>query len=327
MPPPTVTVLIAAEPGKSLAVPFQPQEPVHFLLTRIALMLKENSCGEQDHVLFVNGIPITDLQKSLSDYSIFGSCLTYQNLKEGEWMIHARTFSGEVTDINCNPDDTIRQVKKKIYAKGGTHLDELTLFIGVRGRQLENNKTLRDYKFRSGSTLTAAPFMGGGGELSFPGILHSGEWDTPGLCNFRLSSHVSRGRKSSDAPRGRKAYDGANVECECKCNLRYGIICPQGYGLLEISQTTFYCSLCKTQDEKVIPVAVGFVNCKYRIHAIKDATGEQYTSSWKIVKPEAGYELYHDGTQAIWRRVVIESGLSCSLGVDVPGVSLQQTLS
>ncbi|KAG0353195.1 hypothetical protein BGZ54_002361 [Gamsiella multidivaricata] len=64
----------------------------------------------------------------------------------------------------------------------------------------------------------------------------------------------------------------------------------------------------KTMGNKnVVPIIAGFMNCKYRTHGIKDATGEQYTSEWRIVKPEACYELFPHSKQAIWRRLLIET--------------------
>ncbi|KAF9087944.1 hypothetical protein BGX29_000542, partial [Mortierella sp. GBA35] len=47
---------------------------------------------------------------------------------------------------------------------------------------------------------------------------------------------------------------------------------------IELAESTFKCPNCFKSD-KIVPVTVRFMMCKYRFFGIK-ANGEQYTSDW-----------------------------------------------
>ncbi|KAF9145266.1 hypothetical protein BGX21_006956, partial [Mortierella sp. AD011] len=129
-----------------------------------------------------------------------------------------------------------------------------------------------------------------------------------GGFNFADVSNVSNVRKrkfSHDAPPGRTVSRGTNVECKCACTPNYRVICEKGFGLMELSEARLCCPNCN-KSNKVTPVTVGFVRCKYRFHGIKE-NDEQYTSEWKEVKRDDFYQVFDPSKQSKWRRLVIES--------------------
>ncbi|KAI7829737.1 hypothetical protein BC939DRAFT_381238, partial [Gamsiella multidivaricata] len=74
--------------------------------------------------------------------------------------IHVATSHGHSIDVNYNPNDTIRQVKMKVYARLWIHPDIQKIFLG--DRELGDDKILGDHKIQSGSALSIAPYHSGG---------------------------------------------------------------------------------------------------------------------------------------------------------------------
>lgn len=138
------------------------------------------------------------------------------------------------------------------------------------------------------------------GGASLPGMMFSDVSDTSEICKVQFSH---------DAPPGRVASAGTNVECKCECTPHYRVICVKNFCSLELSRATFICPNCKRSD-RITPITVGFMSRKYRFHGIK-LSGEQYTSGWKDVAEDDCYQLFSPDKQIHWHRLVIESaGLS-----------------
>ena len=67
---------------------------------------------------------------------------------------------GKTLTIECSPDFTILEVKLLIEEKEGIYYEEQRLIFG--GQQLENNKSLADYKIQRESTLYLVLRLRGG---------------------------------------------------------------------------------------------------------------------------------------------------------------------
>ncbi|KAG0069136.1 hypothetical protein BGZ89_003477, partial [Linnemannia elongata] len=78
-------------------------------------------------------------------------------------------------------------------------------------------------------------------------------------------------------------------------------------------------------SDRITPITVGFMQCKYRFHGIK-LSGEQYTSDWRKVTKDDCYQVFKPDKQVHWRRLVIESAGSFTPWVAVTNF-IQSALS
>ncbi|KAF9146252.1 hypothetical protein BGX30_002508 [Mortierella sp. GBA39] len=249
-------------------------EPAYYIFERVWSKLGTNKEDIKRQDLYVNGKIIEDQQKSIRHYRIFGRTLTYRALDNVMFMIEVRTLTGRVyTFLDCHRNFRISDIKAIVdpLEKCRPELQRL-IFVGT---QLEDKKTLQSYNINEDTTF----------HLFF--------------TNVRSVEFLHR------ASPGRIASAETNVECNCACTPSHQVICAKKFGSLELADTTLVCPNCDRYD-RIVPVTVGFLSCKYRFHGI-EGTGEQYTPDWVDVNGHNCYQLFETDKNTVCCRLMIES--------------------
>ena len=70
------------------------------------------------------------------------------------------TLTGKTIPLEVDPNETVESLKQKVQEKEGVPPDQQRLVYG--GKQLENGKTLADYKIQSESTIHLVLRLKGG---------------------------------------------------------------------------------------------------------------------------------------------------------------------
>ncbi|KAK3806727.1 MAG: ubiquitin-related domain-containing protein, partial [Benniella sp.] len=135
----TLDILLANQPGKSIAIPYSDDEFISTLIQRISRHLDEDDAEIHERDLYINTIRTKDHSKTLPQYRVFGNCLTYVPLRKSDLInVNVTTLTGKNIHVQCDPSDTICRLKERLESKEGYPPFVQRL---VFGGKLLNNET------------------------------------------------------------------------------------------------------------------------------------------------------------------------------------------
>ncbi|KAF9130349.1 hypothetical protein BGX30_013555 [Mortierella sp. GBA39] len=298
--PSTLDIIVAfGGPDRTIKIAFTRNEPISILLNRIQDAQPNDGIPIIRHDIFINGVHIKDTTKSLAHYRVLGRTLTFRDVKasppnQNTFSVKVMTPNGTLISLTCAAGMLVQDVKDMIQAQEGISIDNQTLLHGVR--QIEDFRDLKFYGITEPSSLQLLMPL----PASYPGIVF-----TDGLDG---SFGPRKIQFSPNAPRGRVATPGLNVECQCACTATHNVIVQKGLGIFEVDNPKLTCPNCG-QTDKITPIAFGFFRCQYRLHGLLRIGGRQNTTAWAEVTADDCYVLMltaHENI-ACFRQLVIET--------------------
>ena len=104
--------------------------------------------------IIYNNLELDNYNKTFEEYNIINNSTINLNFFNIGGQYFIRTLSGKTITLELSANDTILNIKKKIYEKEGIPLEQQRLIFA--GKQLDNDRTIQDYKIRSESTIHIA---------------------------------------------------------------------------------------------------------------------------------------------------------------------------
>ena len=142
-----MTINVITPEGKNIILDVDPNDTIKDVKKK--LENKSNIPVEDQRLLFDD--KLLDDRPTLKDYKIkHGDTIQMEPMK-----INVITPQGKKITLDVKPDDTIKDVKKKVEKEEDIPVeDQRLLFLG---KQLDDHPTLKDYKIKHGDTINMEP--------------------------------------------------------------------------------------------------------------------------------------------------------------------------
>ena len=141
-----IDIAIRTLTGKMITLTVTPTSTIESVKTKIEH--REKIPSDQQCLVF-GGIVLED-DKELEEYEIEHKSIL--DLKEIVIEIFIKTLSGKIVELNVEPSDTIKMVKRKREKVEGFPPGKIPI-LAYDGRQLDDDATLAQHDIKKSSTL------------------------------------------------------------------------------------------------------------------------------------------------------------------------------
>lgn len=208
--------------------------------------------------------------------------------------VFVKTLTGKTFMLNVRSDNTILDVKRVLVEKQGTPVDQQRFIFA--GRLLEDGRTLNNYGISNKCTIHLVLRLRGGG----PGPSHFVD-----VSNEEAKKFI---KLSKSAPKWRVVSPGLCVEGRCNSPTCVAsgrvVISRHGFGLHDTMRIPAKCPIC---GSPVVSRNMGFLECAYRIRALKSGAQQEYATGWTVVMED--YQTWDEDMAGIaeWDYVQVEA--------------------